>query len=377
MTPMLFVTGMPRGGTTLVEKLLSLHSQISLLSQPFPFLFLEAKRAFLQTHGRQDEPYPLGDLFLERDYTVADFSRHLRSRAISPEIVHRTLADMRGYSGQYTKFDPAAIDRALAQLPAGGFLDILAALWRTLAQNPAARYVGAKETGCEEFLPALLQHGARCVLVVRDPRDVLASLNHGRGPEFGGTPKPTLFNLRQWRKSVAFMIHLRRDPNFAWLRYEDLVATPDACLNRLADWLEVEPFPQDAFAMGVRDQDGRPWPGNSSHASARGLDTASVGAHASVLEPDVTTFAEAACFPEMRYLGYPMSLSWQDVPQVLNEFVDPYAGLRENLRATFSDPGRRVEELERVRRLSSSTAESDRYFIFCDVGEQLKHAVTP
>ena len=376
MTPMLFVTGMPRGGTTLIEKLLSQHGEISLLSQPFPLLFVEAKRAFLSTLGREDEPYPLGDLFLEHDYSTEDFSRHLRSRTISREIVHQTLDDMSGYSGQYTKFDAAAIDEALAQLPSGAFLDILAVLWNHLAQDRKARYTGAKETGCEEFLPDLLHRGTRCVLIVRDPRDVLASLNHGRGPQFAGTPKPTLFNIRQWRKSVAFMIHLRHHPNFAWLRYEDLVASPDACLNRLADWLHIERFPHDALTTGVRDKDG-PWPGNSSHASDRGVDSSSVGAHASVLEPEMTAFTEAACFPEMRYLGYPISLSWQDAPQVLSEFADPYAARRDNLRATFTDRQRIVEELERVRILSHSTHDSDRYFIFSDVGEELKATLRP
>ncbi len=372
---MLFVTGMPRGGTTLIEKLLSQHEQISLRSQPFPLLFLEAKRAFLTTLGVQREPYPLGDLFLEHEYTVEEFSRHLQHQQISPGVVRRIFAEMREYSGQYTRFDPDALEWALTQLPAGSFPDILSALWRTLAQDRAARYVGGKETGCEEFLPGLLERGIRCVVIVRDPRDVLASHNHGRGPQFTGTPKPTLFNIRQWRKSVAFLMHLQNHPHFAWLRYEDLVAHPEACLNRLAGWLDVESYPEDAFAAGIRDQDGQPWPGNSSHVPCRGLGAGSVGAHAAVLEPEITRFAEAACFPEMRYLGYPVSLSWQDVPEVLNGFVDPYGALRDNLRDRFTDRRRVAEELERVRRLSIPVEDSSGYFMFSEVRAHLRGAL--
>src|SRR5687767_15311816 len=102
---MLFVTGMPRSGTTLAEKLLSQHPAISLLSQPFPFLFLNAKRAFLTTIDRGGDPYPLGDLFAET-YAVGDFTRHLLDRQIDAHTVNAVFAAMAGYSGQYTRFDP-------------------------------------------------------------------------------------------------------------------------------------------------------------------------------------------------------------------------------------------------------------------------------
>jgi Sulfotransferase family len=47
----LFVTGMQRSGTTLLEKLLHAHPELSVLSQPFPLLFVEVKRAFLESIG--------------------------------------------------------------------------------------------------------------------------------------------------------------------------------------------------------------------------------------------------------------------------------------------------------------------------------------
>jgi hypothetical protein len=63
----LFLTGMQRCGTTLLDKLLSAHSQISILSQPFPLLFIEAKPSFLQQPSKDGAEYPLGNLFLESE----------------------------------------------------------------------------------------------------------------------------------------------------------------------------------------------------------------------------------------------------------------------------------------------------------------------
>ena len=361
---MLFVTGMLRCGTTLVEKLLANHPEFSLLSQPFPFVFLDAKRRFLHSLGREGEAYPLGDLFLEAGYTNEDLARFLsRYRPTRDELLH-TFRAMAGYSGQRTRFDAGRVASVLDRLEPGDFAATLEQLYRELGHRESARWFGGKENLCEEFVPYLLDRGAACVIVLRDPRDMLASLNHGRGEEFGGTLKPTLFNLRHWRKSVAFALHLQDHPNFAWMRYEDVAADPIAPLNDLAARLGVAPFTREMFAGGIRDQDGTLWHGNSSHAESRGLDASSVGAYRSVLPANVTAFAEAVCYPEMKVLGYevtPGVKAGAPHEEAIDDFVEPYE-VRKNLRATFADPERKREEHPR------------RDYLFDDVGEILRKA---
>jgi hypothetical protein len=373
---MLFVTGMPRCGTTLIEKLLSHHAAVSLLSQPFPFLFLDAKRAFLNTIGRGADAYPLGDLFLEAEYTPDDFRCHLRGRTIEPETVRSVFAAMEGYSGQYTKFDGATLDRVFARLPASDLASTVGALYAALSADPAAQLRGGKETGCEEFLPYLIERGARCLVIVRDPRDMLASLNHGQGPSFAGAVKPTLFNLRQWRKSVAFVMHLRQHPSFFWLRYEDLVADPVSVLNPVLTALGVSPYAADAFAEGIRTNDGSPWHGNSSYGDRHELDASSVGRYQAVLPPDVQRFTEALCYPELRYLGYDTRLRPADLRDVIAAFREPYPCVREDLRDRFADPRRIEEELERVRLLQDAAASLQPYFLFDDVHRLLRRTMT-
>jgi hypothetical protein len=209
-------------------------------------------------------------------------------------------------------------------------------------------------------------------VIVRDPRDMLASLNHGRGPEFAGALKPTLFNLRQWRKSVAFVIHLRRDPAFFWLRYEDLVADPAGTLDPLMAALGVSPFARDAFAGGIRTADGSAWEGNSSHATRHELDASSVGRYRTVLPAAVQQSVEALCYPELRYLGYDTSLAWEEIAPIIAGFAEPYQGVREELRDRFADPRRIDEELERIRQLQASGPAAPRYFLFDDTEEALR-----
>ena len=133
--------------------------ELSVLSQPFPALYLEAKRRFYRSTwaGRRpgtcsatgscedpDEPAPSWTRFLARI-----------SQLGLPETSERVFEQMRGYSGQWTPVDdtddPAragighdAASRTLIRElePAG---------WRH--RRDAAGGRGSKEIRCEEFVP--------------------------------------------------------------------------------------------------------------------------------------------------------------------------------------------------------------------------------
>ncbi|HSF42647.1 MAG TPA: sulfotransferase [Thermoanaerobaculia bacterium] len=373
----LFVTGMQRSGTTLLEKLLASHPEISVLSQPFPLLFVEAKRAFLRDFLGESPAYPLGPLFGEERYTPSDLARFLAGWRPGLAQVREVFAALEGFSGQYTRFPPAELEAALAELTPGDLMHAVSHLYRALSGSPEARVHGGKETICEELLPFLLGRGCRGIVILRDPRDVLASLNHGRGREHGGRLKPTLYNLRNWRKSVAFALHLEPHPLFARVRYEDLVARPAEALAPLAGFLGVPPFEEDLFASGIRDRDGRIWEGNSSHGALHGVSAAPVGAWREVLPPGVARFVEAACYPELVRLGYPVSLAWEEVPGVLASFEDPYGLEREDL-AEHAGPAALSRELSRLELLPRPASAASRpAFLFEDVHDALRAAVLP
>jgi hypothetical protein len=371
----LLVTGMQRSGTTLLEKLLSNHPRISLLSQPFPLFLVELKRRFLRGLGESAAPYPLGDLFLEERYGAEDVRRFFASLSLTASDARAVFDGMTGFTGQYSRFAPDRIDRVLAELESGDPASILAQLYRSLAHKPGADYAGGKETLWEEIVPFLLERGAAAVIILRDPRDVLASLNHGRGAEHGGRLKPTLFNIRNWRKSVAFALHLEDHPRFLWLRYEDLVTQPREVLDRIATFLGVEPFADVLFSEGIRDQSGQLWMGNSSHQAHRGIDASSVAGYREILSTDVTRYVEATCWPELRRLGYATDLEWSEAPGVIRGFADPYEVTREELRGFAGDSSRVAEELRRCALLNEGSEDDDearRFFLFENVFHQLR-----
>jgi sulfotransferase family protein len=374
----LFVTGMQRSGTTLIEKLLGNHPELSVLSQPFPLLYVEAKRAFLCEMGEPDSPYPLGHLFLETRYGPEGFAAFLDRHRITSDQLRELFARMSSYSGQYTRFSTGQLEAACGQLPAGdGFFDTVSGLYRSLAQPSGARLYGGKETLCEEFLPYLLGHGGRCVVILRDPRDVLASLNHGRGPEYGGQIKPTLFNLRNWRKSVAFALHLEGHPGFQWLRYEDLVTDPLAALQRIAEAFGLAPVSAELVSGELRDPSGQVWSGNSSHEAYRRVSPSSVGIYRRLLSPEVSSFVEAACLPELRLLGYDASLDAADAPPILHGFEEPYETRREGMDQDVAGPASATREVRRLELLHEPPSpETTPYFLFERAHARLREAVS-
>lgn len=375
----IFVTGAPRSGTTLLERLLAAQDGISMLSQPFPLLLLEAKRAFLATLGLDNEPYPIGHLFLERRYAGGALTAFLGGWHVTRADLDGWFARMAQYSGQYTKFDAGRLDAAFRHItPADDFAGVVNKLDRFLGTSPDARWYGSKETIGEEFVPALLDRGFRCVIILRDPRDIAASLNHGRGTEFSGSLKPTLFNVRTWRKSVAFALAYEGRPGFHWCRYEDLVTDPAGELVRLAETAGLGPVAPERVSGEIRDGAGAVWRGNSSHGEHHGVGTSSVGAYRHVLSREVAAMIEAACLPEMQWLGYETTLTRARACQVIDAFREPYQISRTELAADEATPENAAVEAGRLRRVTEPPADdSSLWFVLERAHARLRAAFQP
>lgn len=296
-----FITGFLRSGTTLVEKLVHALPGACVGPQPFPFLYHDAKRAFLRARGAGDERYPLGSLFREERYRPEDFHAFLRSHRLTPEATAASFAAMRGYSGWKL---PALAEHA-GQLGEGSFAEVYRKLCDRLPGilgGKASRLLGAKEVFCEEFIPYFLGEGVSVILVLRDVRDVLTSLKFGSGATYANREMSVLHIVRQWRKSVAFALELSGRPGFEAVRYEELVARPRAWLDALAGRWGM-PAAAPGAVEHLRDQEGREWQSNSSFAPARGVSRDSVGRFAGHLPAAWLAAVEWLCAPEMKVLG--------------------------------------------------------------------------
>ena len=363
MTRYCFITGFLRSGTTLVEKLVHALPGACVGSQPFPFLYYDVKRAFLRERGIDDARYPLGHLFGEDRYRPEDFVAFLSGYRLTRESVAASFAAMRGYNGWQL---PAMAERA-RDVHEGSFAEVYRALCDGLPSilgREASRLLGAKEVFCEEYVPYFLGEGISVVLVLRDVRDVLASLKFGRGANYGDPDLPLLHIVRQWRKSVAFALEFAGLPGFQVVRYERLVASSQREFDQLARDLGSPPAAPGAFDS-LRDQNGRSWEGNSSFAPMQGISRDAVGRYASTLPATWLAAVESLCGPEMAAIGLdPTEVSGgADMAETLERVAKETSlvGPGAPLAAEIDAECQRSHMLERA---DASEADQRRWFIF-------------
>lgn len=340
-----FITGMPRVGSTLVDKMLSLTSEATICSQPLPLLFVALKSEFLRRRTGSAPAFPLDDMFLATSYPPDALTKFLDEHQISAEAARSIADQMVAYSGQKTKpSDPYFFLRNYEP----SSLDVFVRRYLHGLGNGQAQLQGLKEIFCEEYAPYLLDHGWKVVCLLRDPRDIIASLNYGRGKEYGGKPKPLLFNLRTWRKSVAIALALENHPRFLSCRYERFVTAPSESLADMTRFLGLSPIPDTLWRKGIKDQQGKAWRSNSSHASSSCISPTSVGKYREFLSPAVDAFVQACCWPEMRLLGYNLSLRADALEDALARFREDSPLERPQLTEYRWSAARLDEERQRL-----------------------------
>ena len=370
---------MPRSGTTLLDKLLSLHPCAQVLSQPLPLIYIRLKRIFLEArcHPTALDPaqarYPLNGMLGAHYYPPADFLAFLETFTLSRTFCRRCLEDMRPLSGQYTK--PRSPLRIFETFQAGTLYDFVSQYCASLVspdQLPdELAVVGSKETYCEEYTPYLLANGAKVLYILRDPRDVLTSLSYGNSARFGGRPTPHLFNIRQWRKSVAFALAHKTKANFLAVRYEDLVCTPRKVLNRITCFLALDEFPPETLERDLRSQSGDIWQSNSSFDATTRISSQSVGRYRRYLPQATGRLVQALCFREMQHLGYTVDIKEEDVLPIIDCYVEIEPLARPELDFYMWSPMRREGERKRWQRLCEGTFEPT-LFIFETAFSQLQ-----
>jgi len=226
-------------------------------------------------------------------------------------------------------------------------------------------------------VPHLISRGGRAILVVRDPRDMITSLNFRDRDNLTGENRPVLYSLRAWRKSIAFCLALEDDPRFLWIRYEQLATDPMTQLDRIARFLEIPAFETSLYANGIRHQDGFLWKGNSSFVDQVGVGTSSVGKYQELLPPSVLAFIEATCLPEMQRVGYALECGGEFNQAAIRDYRDPFTCIHAKFPSDYSHSADRVQqEIDRVLKLQPGSEvdaeERRRWYLFDGCYEKLR-----
>lgn len=344
-----FVTGMLRSGTTLLGKLLGGLPEMESFSQPMGQLLINLRRDYLRENGAPENclEYPLSDEQFEHWSCPDNFASYLKDRNLSARRIRPALdADANLSEHSFVPKDTLA---SLRDWQSGTLGSFVRHYFGTHGSGKAALFAW-KEVLAESYTPYLLSEGLPVILVIRDPRDVAASLYAPNGAKFAGTPRPILWMVRQWRKSVAYALQLRDHARLKVVRYEDVVRSPESCLADWADWLQTAA----PYAAGETIEKGLDqWSGNSSFGPVVGVSEQSVGRHADELPPFLTETIEALCYAEMTIFDYAPEIDRGAVRARIELGPDDDFLSRPNLAYFAYSDARRQEERKRWDALNS------------------------
>jgi hypothetical protein len=284
------VCGSSRSGTTLVARILDRHPQVHALAE---------LHVFEDLWSRGDAHRPLDQAAAEA-FAVELLVRQ-RQLAVTFEARRAAVAD------EAAALVSGLPDHSTKAIVLQAFLDSEASrAGKRIALDHTPRTVFS----LGEALHAL--PGARAVVTLRDPRDVLASQKHKAGSLFRGQPFPPhearrlragyhpLTTALLWRGATLASLAARDDPRVLVVPFEELLAAPEAWLERLLAFLGLDPAP------GLLDVDrlGSSYRTDPAQPVARGLDRGAVGAWQARLSDTETWICERAVAGTMRRAGY-------------------------------------------------------------------------
>jgi hypothetical protein len=359
-----FITGVYRSGTTLLEKLIGAHLSVSLFSQPCSPLFFQAKNKIYSKLGLQ-KSFPIDPSFPDPGYSWNKIYELLESEIFTKEDLQALFKDIKSYHGILT----AEVAQLENKIKEGNFLSVFVQILENLNEEKKP-YAGSKEILCEEFTPYFIQHGIRTIIVIRDPRDMICSLNFGRGAEFTGLIRPLLYSLRLWRKSIAFSILNLSSPHFKMIQYEDLVSDQQRVMDEVFIFLGLKPRQNISFS--------ETWKGNSSFGELNSVSDSSVGNYKRMLDEKTLAYIENVCRPEMNWAGY-YPVNDKLHVEFIRSYKEPFKVSHKNFKADYSsDPINIMDEILRIKLLREKKSirpeEQSSFFLFPEVYHQLKES---
>ncbi len=391
----LFITGVARGGTSLIGRMIDAHPEASISIDAFlPLVIMARNRMVRACPDARISTFDTSRALQDGHFTAPRRS-HLEAllrASMDVEVPKVELEALR------LRLKDRAADEAkdLVPLVEGLEGNTLGDLYGAAAaaahkvRKPDALVSGIKDVWLVDQFPALHRafSEARFIIILRDPRAIIASIL-GYLETDPTQCAHALSVLRHWRKMLACAVRFSSEPTFAErllvIRYEDVVQEPLNAATEISAFLDLADAPQMADASAYNDVTrGGAWKGNSTFDGDQdGISTGPVARWRKTLDEGVVAAVEYCCAADMSFAGYEPSLDparLDSDPSVL-EFLIRDGQRESSWRSDFGDPFLDYG-FEAARRCAISSCKIDdpelisNSYLFDDYYEALKSGRT-
>jgi hypothetical protein len=290
--PGLYVSGPSRSGTTLLAAVLDAHSGVHMGYELIPPARLEVLRLarLIETVTSAGAPWPRAVGNRVREQSTSEIGRFVKRTARAGADADSLVATLTRFAAEVTPVVGGPPDRvALAR-----------AIVRAHAP-PGTIWTGFKAGGPELREALALAPGSRVIAIIRDPRDVVVSqIERGMSPD-----APTA--AKRWNAHLRNLEALDERAVLR-VRYEDLVTTPVATLDRLCERLGI---PAEEAMLRFSEAGVGVLATGQRHvndaALRRGFFSDSVGRWRGQLSRAATKAVERRCGDRMAEYGYELT----------------------------------------------------------------------
>ena len=287
----IFICGTIRSGTTLLMALLDGHPQ--LLVNPSESHFFLQVLPLLSNNSTYRSESHIRDLLLELWHPDNMYRQKFLSHV--PIETVKNLYDVYLENQGGTAHPSAYLEAAI------------------LAYGQASRQVTEhsrswveKTPYNEQFVPLIYQWWtqAKCIHMIRDPRDFLLTLYNRAWKRERSVPHLDAV-AESWQRSTWLLQENQRrygTERYMLMRYEDLVTMPDQEVKRLAEFLGISN--DSILAKPTKGGGFFPWKGNAVSTKFDGISSDRVGLWRQGLNERDLVILEMLLQEEMKQLGY-------------------------------------------------------------------------
>jgi hypothetical protein len=290
----IFICGHPKSGTSLLRADFDSHPQLVVYPEETVFF----RRFLPQTAGLELEaqleladrllihifqwnqavPVPSQEDFPGRDYSAVSYEE-------VRQAMRKLVQERYQHPGDLLSAAVLAYGQASGQV------------------TPEMKYWVEKSPYNEYYAEQIFAWwpGARCIHILRDPRDNFASYRR-KHPDWQAE-----FFASNWNRSTQAGVENQErfgSERYRILRYEDLTQSPEACLKELVSFLQVD----WDVSLTAPTRAGQGWAGNSMFAQAfQGISDAPVARWKENLSAGDAAVIEWMAKPLLETFQYPLS----------------------------------------------------------------------
>ena len=306
------VFGPIRSGKTLIGRAINSHPLISVQQEPFFFFFKMCRDIYHRDvlKDNYDFSQPIESDFGMKPEQKKGFNDYFENLEFGLEdLVELRQRTIRQQESAGSERAPRIVP-FLDSLKPGKTTEVFDQLYDIFIKGypkEDLKYIGFTEAWVDNFIEPILSLNGRnhkVIHCIRDPRQIIASRNFGKNPEKYGGKYPILFLIRHWRKSVAYSIVNRENPDYMLVKYEQVVNSPEEWFRKICSHLGVPYHENLVHPERYKNGIGTPWKQNTNFDTGKGFSRESLEKWKEVLPDDCVGLVEYLSSAEMDYFDY-------------------------------------------------------------------------